>query len=89
MTYKKFKVDGSLIFMDPSAKQQVKSAFGNKFVELDMSGVNEIDSSGVDLLTHLIHSVKKKNGTIRIIGANAQVREVFEICGLDKLVELL
>jgi len=75
--------------MDPIAKQQIKNAMGNKYVELDMSGVDNIDSSGIDVLTRLIQSVKEKDGVIRITGAKTPVREVMEICGLDKSVELL
>jgi anti-anti-sigma factor len=74
--------------MAPTAKQQIKDALGNKYVELDMSDVESIDSSGIDILMMLVSSVREKKGTVRIIGTRPYVREVMEICGLNNLVEL-
>jgi anti-anti-sigma factor len=86
---KTLKIEGSLLFMNPLAKQQLREASESEKIILDLSGVEEIDSSGIDLLSKTILSIKRKNGFVRIEGAKPSVRELIEICGIDKYAEIL
>jgi anti-anti-sigma factor len=86
---KTLKIEGSLLFMNPFAKQQLREASESEKIILDLSEVEEIDSSGIDLLSKTILSIKRKNGFVRIEGAKHNVRELIEICGIDKYAEIL
>jgi anti-anti-sigma factor len=89
MIYKKVKIEGNLVFMNPFAKQQIKESMDKKYIEIDMTNVESIDSSGIDLIVRLIHSSKKQNGCIKIIGTRPHIKDLLEVCGLDKIMEII
>ena len=61
---------------------------GPKEVLLDIDGLKSITSSGIGKIVLLYKELQKKNGTLKIQGANKTIMEIFKIVKLDKLVEI-
>ena len=61
---------------------------GSKEVLLDIDGLKSISSSGIGKIVLLYKELQKKNGTLKIQGANKTIMEIFKIVKLDKLVEI-
>jgi len=59
-----------------------------KEVLLDIDGLKSITSSGIGKIVLLYKELQKKNGTLKIQGANKTIMEIFKIVKLDKLVEI-
>jgi len=57
-------------------------------VIIDISELKSITSSGIGKIVLLYKSLRKKNGKIKIIGANDTIMQIFKIVKLDKLVEI-
>ncbi|MCX8052556.1 MAG: STAS domain-containing protein [Armatimonadetes bacterium] len=55
---------------------------------VSMEGVEYIDSSGLGALVGGLKRCSERNGKIMIVGAQPQVRKVFEITGLEKVFPL-
>ena len=83
MKYKQVKLVGSMVFSAPQAKQKIKKIEDEKFVELDLSGVDFMDSTGVDVITQLRNKIWLKGGTLRVINTKQDIRDVLEVCGID------
>jgi len=61
---------------------------GPKEVLLDIDGLKSITSSGIGKIVLLYKELQKKNGSLKIQGANKTIMEIFKIVKLDKLVEI-
>jgi anti-sigma B factor antagonist len=61
---------------------------GRKKVILDMTGVTNIDSTGIGIIVMSAGQLKKAGGELRVAGATAHVEEVLKITNLDKIVVL-
>lgn len=57
-----------------------------KTIRLDLSGVSEIDSAGLQLLLLLRKKVESRSASLEIIQASAVVRELLQFCNLGKLI---
>lgn len=55
-------------------------------LRLDLSGVSEIDSAGLQLLLLLRKSAAAEGGALCITSASAAVRELLEFCNLGALL---
>jgi len=53
----------------------------NKNVELDLSGINEIDTSGLQLLATLAKQAKSKDCLIKIMSVNETAKEAIKLSG--------
>jgi len=60
MKFEKIQIFGDLVFIAPDSKQKIKEAMDKRFVELDFTDVENIDSTGIDLLIRLCDNVVKK-----------------------------
>ncbi len=86
-------VEGELIFDNA---QQVKDALlarlekitQEKEVNIDLSGLTDIDSSGIQLLIALIKSMQRDKIKYKIIGANTETKEILDLSGLNKFLKL-
>ena len=59
---------------------------GTGNILLDMSGITEIDSSGIGVLVALLNSVRAGGGDLRLAGGfDRKVDEAFKLCGLDRV----
>ena len=57
-------------------------------VEIDLSGLKSITSSGIGKIVLLYKGLQDKNGRIKIVGVNDTIMQIFKIVKLDKLVEI-
>lgn len=60
---------------------------GNHFV-IDLAGVDYIDSTGLGVFIGFYKELNAQNGTLKIIGLNARLNRLFEITGLNKVMEI-
>ena len=61
---------------------------GRKKVIFDMSGVTNLDSTGIGIVVMSAGQLKKAGGELRVAGATAHVEEVLEMTNIDKIVVL-
>lgn len=54
---------------------------------IDMSGVTEFDSAGLQLLLALRRSLAERGQTLQLVGNSAPVRDALQVFGLDALFE--
>jgi len=59
-------------------------ARGAHDITLDFDAVSFVDSSGLGVLVGTYKRLREDGGSIRIVGAQASVRKVFEITGLEQ-----
>jgi anti-sigma B factor antagonist len=55
---------------------------------VDLSKVNIMNSSGLGTLIAGLTTIKKKNGSLKIAGANDQIQQLFKVTKLDTVFEL-
>ena len=60
---------------------------GEKKMIVDLSCVDQMDSSGVQLLYECFSAVRKTGGELRFVGANARVARLFQITKLDAVLQ--
>ncbi len=63
-------------------------ASGSVSAELDLGGVEFMDSSGLQLIARLHRTAKLRGGTVHVVRPAPAVRRVIEVSGLDALVEI-
>jgi anti-anti-sigma factor len=63
---------------------------GNNYNQLvlDFSSVDFISSAMFGKLIHLNSKIKSRGGTLTLCGIRPDVREVFHICGLDRIFNI-
>jgi ABC-type transporter Mla MlaB component len=59
----------------------------NGLLELDLSGIGDIDLSGIQLLSAIDRDLKAKSGSLVLIGAKADWVPRFDLLGLASLFE--
>jgi len=62
---------------------------GNLQFVVDISKVNIINSSGLGILISGWTTIKKKNGTLKVAGANKQIQQLFKVTKFDIIFELI
>jgi anti-sigma B factor antagonist len=69
----------------PKLRDELTSliADGARHITLDFGTVSFVDSSGLGVLVGTYKRLREDGGSIRIVGAQASVRKVFEITGLE------
>jgi anti-anti-sigma factor len=67
-------------------RRQVEGLIDNTIleIELDFTKVDVIDSTGIGFLIRMHNSLKEKEGTLSIIGVNAEIMRLMKIMRLDK-----
>lgn len=58
-------------------------------VEIDLSEVNYMDSTGLGVFVSFYKTVHAYNGHMRIIGTSARLRRLFEITGLADIMDIV
>jgi len=80
-------VEGEIdVATSPLLRNELNAIVGRgvKDITLEFSGVSFVDSSGLGVLVGTYKRMKDDgDGSLRIIGAQASVRRVFEITGLE------
>ncbi|QKS70196.1 STAS domain-containing protein [Paenalkalicoccus suaedae] len=60
----------------------------NKHLIVDLSDVNYIDSTGLGIFIGTLKSTEKSGSTLTLTGLNERVRRLFEITGLNEVIEI-
>lgn len=55
-------------------------------VELDVSGITEVDAAGLGALADAYRSVVAGGGSLRLVGLRPRIRRLLEVTGLDRAV---
>jgi len=61
---------------------------GNKFIVLDLIGLNSINSAGLGVLIGILNKVKVQNGKLKMININERIMNIFRITKLDLVFEI-
>ncbi|GAB1821236.1 STAS domain-containing protein [Herbidospora sp. RD11066] len=61
---------------------------GLKVIELDLTGVTFIDSSGLATLIHLYHAAEEHPAEMRFVGMTPYIAHLFEVTALDLVFNL-
>jgi anti-sigma B factor antagonist len=61
---------------------------GNKFIALDLTELNSINSSGLGVLIGILNKVKVQNGTLKMLNINERIINIFKITKLDLVFEI-
>jgi anti-sigma B factor antagonist len=56
-------------------------------VIVDLSGVEQMDSSGVQMLYEWFANLRRAGGELRLVGANARVARLFHVTRLDTVLK--
>ena len=54
-------------------------------LEVELSGVTSIDTAGIALMVELMRFLSRKNGKLRLEGANEHVRRMIHLARLDMI----
>jgi len=61
---------------------------GQKKFIFDASALDYADSAGIGAVVACLTHIKKAGGDMRMAGANARVRRLFQMTGVDQLLSL-
>jgi anti-sigma B factor antagonist len=60
----------------------------NVAVTVELSGINYMDSTGLGVFIGALKSVKKHNGSLKLVGLNERIERLFAITGLHEVIEI-
>ncbi len=69
-------------------KKRIRDVIGGgaKKILLDISGITDVDSSGIGVLVALLNTARAGDGDLRLAGKFKQkVEDAFKLCGLDRV----
>ena len=74
----------------PELKQEVLALVdkGLKKLIVDACGLEQIDSSGLNVFVHVLKKIRPTGGRIVFFGLNENLERVFEITKLDTVMEV-
>jgi len=75
------------VYTSPKVKETLNSliAEGQRFLVINLEEVTYIDSTGLGVLIGALKRIREKNGNIKLICTNLQIKKIFEITGLVKI----
>lgn len=59
---------------------------GTKRLLLDLSGLDFMDSSGIGLIIGRYKRMKRRGGSVEVVGSNPRIDRIFDMAGLYQLV---
>lgn len=62
---------------------------GHVLISLDLSGVEFIDGNGLGALVYIHKKIRDKGGQLQIMGLQGEVKELFRLTELDKMLEIV
>ena len=68
-------------------EQALDAALPRKLV-LDLEGVTFMDSSGIGVVIGRCKNVRFSGGYVRAVNLNGQIRRIFKLSGLQKIIEV-
>lgn len=69
-------------------KLQEVIANGAANIVIDLSSVDQVDSTGIGLLIATKNSLAKVGGGLRIVGASPEIEHLFQVMRLDRHFEI-
>ncbi|WP_018150993.1 STAS domain-containing protein [Leeia oryzae] len=83
----KWQVEGEMtIFTAASIKEKLAALLSaSSRLEIDLSGVNEIDTAGVQLLLATKKECQAKGGDLTLVHHSIQVLDVLDLCNLTTI----
>jgi anti-sigma B factor antagonist len=87
-----FVLDGELdAYTGPQLREELAQAAdsGKKWLLLDLSAVQYIDSVGLGILVGATKRVTEKHGDVAVIGPRPNVLRVFEVSGTRELLNVV
>jgi len=86
-----FKIIGEIdAFTAPVLRERLASAENVKGLqaELNLSEVGYMDSTGLGVFVGFYKAVKTNGGHVKITGVNNRLKRLFEITGLDEVIDI-
>ncbi len=86
-----FKVVGEIdAFTAPILKERLEPMQKVKGLQaaIDLSNVDYIDSTGLGVFVGFYKALKQNEGHMKITGVNARLKRLFEITGLDDIMDI-
>ncbi|CAM3216398.1 STAS domain-containing protein [Filibacter tadaridae] len=87
----RFKIVGEIdAFTAPLLKERLAKSedVEGMQIELDLSEVGYMDSTGLGVFVGFYKAVKAKGGHVKIVGVNARLKRLFEITGLGEVMDI-
>ena len=84
-------LSGDIFAAEAKALQQSLSGYitsGHTRIDLDLSGVAFIDGTGLGVLVSIHKQVRNVGGYLQIVGLQGEVKELFRLTELDKLLQI-
>lgn len=75
--------DESRILID----EKINEEKFNKLI-IDFKNLDFIDSSGIGFVIGRYKVIRKRNGIVEIINANAKVKKILDMSGIGKIIEI-
>ena len=74
----------------PDLRQAVvrEVADGARLLALDVSGLDFIDSFGIGAVVGALKRLRQRGGELELVCPVPRIRRVFEICDLDRILEM-
>ena len=85
------KLSGRLTFKDHRAYRDLLTELlghGAKTYEIDLSGVEHIDSAGIGMLMISKQKAEAANGDVVLVKPPATVRRVLEVAKIDEIIDI-
>lgn len=86
-----FEVSGELdISCSEYLKDEINKKLDEKYTDIkfDMSNLSYIDSTGIGILVGIMKKLKENEKNIFIVKAKDNVKKIFGITGLDKIISM-
>lgn len=84
-------LSGDIFAAEAKAMQQSFAGYiasGHTLISLDLSGVEFIDGTGLGALVSIHKQIRDKGGHLHIVGLQGEVKELFRLTELDKMLEI-
>lgn len=78
---------GSSIYLDNAFKEALEN--NEKKIATNMSGLEYISSAGLGVFISHLEEFENNNVKLVLFGINEQVKQVFDILGLEKLLKIV
>ena len=85
-------LSGDIFAAEAKAIQQSLAGYidsGQTLILLDLSGVEFIDGTGLGVLLSIHKQIRGKGGHLQIAGLQGEVKELFRLTELDKMLEII
>ena len=85
-------VTGDLdLWSAPSLEQRLGACLerGQYWIVVDLSRASFLDSSGLGALTNSMRRIERKGGRLVVVNTNPQLRRVFELTGLQRVLNVV